>query len=347
MLVKFVRQSVIGGAKMKRRLFMGSAAVGIPYGFMAMESRAATTAESESESSFSLDGNQVRIYANSVRKPIRVMVVADTHLFTDDERGEPYQRYSGRMAAAYNHTKHFRSGEPTNPEESFVRILDRAKQTNVDLLALVGDIFSFPSEAAIEWVSEKLAASQLPYLYVAGNHDWHYEGMPGSLEKLRATWIDRRLKPLYQGHDPLMSAYDVGDVRFLAIDNSNYQIAPEQLKFYREQVNTGKPLVLTIHIPLFAPGRSMGFGCGHPDWGAQSDRNFKIERRPRWPTTGHTQATIDFHREVFATPNLLGIFAGHIHQHSVDVINGIPQFVTDDNASGAHMDIEFLPRPVG
>ena len=144
-----------------------------------------------------------------------------------------------------------------------------------------------------------------------------------------------------------MSAYDVGQVRILAIDNSHYQILPEQLAFFPGQVATGKPLVLMVHIPLYAPGRPVGYGCGHPDWGALTDRNFELERRPKWPESGHTQVTQEFHREVFAAPNLMGIFAGHIHRNSIDVINGIPQFVTDDNASSAFLDVEILPQSLG
>ena len=333
---------------MKRRSFICSATaacVDIPFGTAFIPKvEAADSLAIKSRSSFAVDGNRMRFYTDTVTKPINVLVAADTHLFTDDKRGDPYRQFSGRMAAAYNETKHFQTGEPTNPEESFMRILERAQERNVDLLALVGDIFSFPSEAAIDWVGEKLEDAKVPYLYVAGNHDWHYEGMKGSLEELRATWIDKRLKPLYQGNDPLMSSYDVGEVRFLAIDNSHYQILPEQLKFFRAHVNSGKPLVLTVHIPLFAPGRPTGFGCGHPAWGAKTDRNFEVERRPIWPESGHTQVTLAFHREVFAASNLIGIFAGHIHRNSIDVINGTPQFVTDDNASGAFMDVEFLPR---
>ena len=256
----------------------------------------------------------------------------------------PFNRSVVAWPARITRRNTFRRARGTNPEQCFAQLLDRAQEKSVDLLALVGDIFSFPSEAAIDWVGEKLEASQLRFFYVAGNHDWHYEGMPGPLNELRSTWIDKRLKPLYQGHHPLMAAHEVGGIRFLAIDNSHYQILPEQLEFFRSQVKSNKPLVLTVHIPLFAPGRSMGFGCGHPNWGAKSDRNFELERRPRWPEAGHTQTTFDFHREVFAAPNLLGIFAGHIHRSSVDVISGIPQFVTDDNASGAYIDVEFLPR---
>ncbi|TWU24867.1 Calcineurin-like phosphoesterase superfamily domain protein [Novipirellula galeiformis] len=331
---------------MKRRTFVQTAAAASVAGFAPTGAAAhpALRHKAIRGGSFAIDDNKVTFFTNAVTRPVNVMIVADTHLFTDDERGQPYQEFSGRMAKAYNSTTHVRTGKPTNPEQCFEEALARTKTGDIDLVALVGDIFSFPSEAAIQWVTQRLAAIETSWLYVAGNHDWHYEGMDGTLEELRAQWIERRLKPMYQGKHPLMATYDINGVRFLAIDNSNYEILPEQLEFFRAQVSLGQPLVLLIHIPLSAPGRSMGFGCGNPEWSAATDRNFEIERRPKWPESGHTQTTLDFHREVFDADNLMGIFAGHIHRQSVDVVNGIPQFVTNANAVGAFMDIRFEPQ---
>jgi predicted phosphodiesterase len=327
---------------MKRRSFIRSAAalsLGVPFGARLMVEAGAKSvpAAASPRGSFAVDGNQVRFFSAEVAKALKVLVVADTHLFTDDERGEPFRQYSKRMASAYNQTRHFQTGKPTNPQESFAQVLQHARESRVDLIALTGDIFSFPSEAAIEWIRGRLADAALPYIYVAGNHDWHYEGMEGSLENLRATWIEKRLRPLYQGNHPLMAAYDVNGIRFLAIDNSIYEILPEQLEFFRTHANSGQPLVLLVHIPLYAPGRNAGFGCGHPDWGAETDRNHEVERRPQWPRSGHSRVTLDFHREVFAATNLLAIFAGHIHRQSLDVVHGIGQFVTEANATGAFM----------
>jgi hypothetical protein len=48
--------------------------------------------------------------------------------------------------------------------------------------------------------------------------------------------------------------------------NSTYEILPEQLDFYRQQVSSNEPLVLLIHIPLYIPGHNLDFGCGHPEW---------------------------------------------------------------------------------
>lgn len=293
--------------------------------------------------SFGVDGNRVCLFSPAVSEPLKVMVAADTHLFLDDVRGEPFQNFSDRMAAAYNRTKHFQTGAPTNPQQSFERTLGLARKNGVDLLALVGDIFSFPSESAVEWAMGQLTASGIRYGYIAGNHDWHYEGMDGSGATLRAEWTAKRLQPLYQGNEPLMASYDVKGVRFVMIDDSTYEILPEQLAFFRDQVASGKPLVLLMHIPLYAPGRPVGFGCGHPEWGAKTDKNWLIERRPKWPESGHSETTLAFRDEVFRAPNLLGVFAGHTHALSLDCIGGIPQAVTEANATGAYLNVEIFP----
>lgn len=295
--------------------------------------------------SFAVDDTHVRFFSPLLKESAQVMLITDTHLHLDDERGAPFRKFSARMAASYHKTKHFKTGAFTNPQESFEKSLTEAKAAKVDLIAMLGDIFSFPSEAGMDWVSGKLAGAGLPYLYISGNHDWHYEGMPGSLDELRATWTEKRLKPLYQGKDPLMATCDVKGVRFVALDDSTSEINQEQLAFFRAQVASGRPLVLLMHVPLYAPGRSVGgFAVGHPDWNSKNDKNFAAEGRPQWPESGHTTVTRQFHHEVFAAPNLLGIFVGHIHQASLDVVNGIPQFVVPANANGGSMIAEFIPQ---
>lgn len=325
---------------MKRRNFIQTAVAATTGTVIAGHAKAGTPLEQRSK--FSLDQNKVKIYSPDFTTPVKVLLVSDTHLWMDDQRGEPFAQYSGRMAKAYNQTTHFQTGQPTNPNESFEKMIALGKTSKVDLLALPGDLFSFPSEAAIDWVTRQLNESGLPFQYAAGNHDWHYEGMEGSLVNLRKQWSESRLKPLYQGDHPLMTVKEIHGIRFVTLDNSIYEILPEQLAFFLEQVKTGKPLVLFVHIPLYAPGRPMGFGCGHPQWGWEADHGFTLERRPRWPKAGHTTTTMDFHKEVFAATNLLGIFAGHTHKQSLDVVNGIPQFVTAANAMGGFMEIEFL-----
>lgn len=334
---------------MKRRQFFSktlTGTLGAGLGLSAVQSAVGATKRKETSDivrTVSATGHQVSYHVGGIKQPIKVLHVTDTHLFLDDARGEAFSKYSGRMAKAYNQTTHWQTGEPTNPEKAFEETLAIAKELNVDLLGLSGDIFSFPSEAALEWVMERLEKSGLNYLYTTGNHDWHYEGMEGTSQELRASWSEKRLKPLFQNKNPLMAAQEIKGVTFLSMDNSNYEITSEQLDFFITHAQTGKPLVLLVHIPLYSPGRSVGYGCGHPDWGWEVDKNYDLEGRVRWPKGGHTEVTRAFHREVFNSQNLLGVFAGHVHRQTVDQINGIPQFVTAPNATGAYMELDFLP----
>ncbi|NDC77206.1 MAG: metallophosphoesterase, partial [Chitinophagia bacterium] len=268
--------------------------------------------------SFSLDGTRLRFFHPSIRRRESFLMLADTHLFRDDARGEPFRTYSGRMARAYNHTRHFLTGEETDPESCFRASLEHAVQKGFSRLALVGDILSFPSEAGVEWTMQQLASVGIPYVYTAGNHDWHYEGMEGSSNELRRQWSAERLQPLYGSTDPLFHLEPMGDTDLLLIDNSTYEILPEQLDFFRERKRKGRPMLLLLHIPLYVPGRPLGFGCGHPDWKAANDRSWQLERRQPWRTEGHTRTTMAFHRAVFRSddglpPGRLPFGAGHGH----------------------------------
>ncbi len=287
-----------------------------------------------------LTGNEVSIFTKKQVDPTRIFHITDTHLSIDDARGEPYRQYSGRMAGAYQENPYLETGEMLSSAESFERTLELAKERKADFLALTGDIFSFPSEAAVEWAYQKLKATGIPFAYVSGNHDWHYEGLPGSSEALRDEWTKKRLKAMYQGNDPLCAAYDINGMRLVCIDDSTYEILPEQLDYLREQVKTGIPFILLIHIPLYMPGRSMGYGCANPDWGAKTDKNYEIERRQRWPQSGHSKVTMEFYDEVFKAPNLLAILAGHTHRLAMDVKDGISQIVAGANAYGNYLDVK-------
>jgi DNA repair exonuclease SbcCD nuclease subunit len=288
-----------------------------------------------------MDGNKIRFTHPDISRPFKILMLADTHLFRDDARGESYKKYSDRMAKAYNKTIHYHTGKTIDPEIAFDETLRIAKEQENSLLALIGDIFSYPSEAAIEWALEKLNLTNLPFVYTAGNHDWHYEGMDGSSALLRETWIRNRLLPFYSGRDPLMQKIEMNGVNMIVIDNSTYEISESQLQFLTACLSEQKPALLMLHIPLFAPGRPLGFGCGHPQWRAKNDKNYQLERRMPWREEGHTETTFEFYKTVFNATNLLGILAGHIHDQSIDIINGIPQIVTESNAEGGFLQVSF------
>jgi 3',5'-cyclic AMP phosphodiesterase CpdA len=327
---------------MNRRYFTGLTLVsGLGLPFYSFAGKNQTQSKPEVRTVFSLDKNQVQIFTKAEIKPTRIFHITDTHLALEDEREIPFKTYSERMGNAYKINKHFETGEDITCRESFEQTLQRAKEQDADFLSLTGDIFSFPSEAAIEWVVQKLKEIGIPFGYIAGNHDWHYEGMQGSSFQLRETCANERLKSLYQGNNYLFAGYEINGIRMVFIDNSTYEIVPEQLEFFRQQTGSGMPMILYMHIPLYMPGRSMGYGCANPQWGEESDKGFETEKREKWRKGGHTPTTYSFYEEVFKAQNLLAIFAGHTHRPALDVKNNIPQIVSGPSTTGYYTEINI------
>lgn len=293
-------------------------------------------------------GPRIRIFSKDVQETVRIFVISDTHLWMSDSREEPYRKYSARMASAYHNNRHFQTGEQTTSKESFLRTLDLAKKSGADAIALLGDIISYPSEAAIDFVVSSLDSLGIPYYYIFGNHDWHYEGMEGSEIDLRAEWAQRRYKPLFRDYNPLIYSVDVKGLRLIMLDTSVYEILPEQVSIFRQEMKTYKPSLLMCHVPFYAPGFEVSYGVGHPDWNSSTDRNYEVERRPRWPEAGHKPEAFALWKDVLKAHrkhNLLATFAGHVHQMSTSVVGPWVQFTTAANLSGGYYEVTVEPLP--
>ena len=287
-------------------------------------------------------GSRFTFVSSLVREPVRFFLVGDTHMTVNDDRGNDFLEYTRRMGGELR--------ESRGTVESFRRTLGEAKSAGADLLALVGDQISFPTPAGVEFMRRELDAAGVPWTYTSGNHDWHYEGMPGTEAELRAKYEREILLPMYpEGANPLCHTTEVKGVRFVAMDDSIQEVLPEQLAYWRREVATGKPLVLLMHIPLYIPGSTVAEAAvGHPEWGAKTDSLYLIERRPRWPETGHTEVTMRFREEVFAAPNLIGVFTGHEHRLQVGIAEtGAVQVVCPANRTdAARLEISLLPAPL-
>ena len=258
---------------------------------------------------------EARITIPGLAGEVRVLHVTDSHITVSDDRDLPFREFAARMDAAFVASGAGSAGGKPTPLECLDAALGTAVDCGADLVTLTGDIVNNPSETSVEAVTEKLKSTGIDFLYTAGNHDWHYEGMEGSSEELRRSWRDRRLRPFYRGN-PSCESRVVGGIELVTIDNSTYQVDDEQLAFFREAAGRGRPMVLLIHIPL-AIVELDHILCGHPDWGAGTDENYIIERRRRWPESGNARTTEEFVRAVSAAPNLVAIMAGHTHRDHV------------------------------
>jgi DNA repair exonuclease SbcCD nuclease subunit len=181
---------------------------------------------------------------------LKIMQVTDTHISIADEKESDLMKYGERMHKAYmNPRKHYSQDVFKTTLEYLDDLLLKAKNEKIELLLLTGDIVNFPSAVSVKYVCDRLMKTGIPWLFVSGNHDWHYEGMNGSLDSLRKMWIDKSLLPLYSGHNPLFYSAIINGINFVGIDNSTGQVNDTQVGFLKDQLKRKEPVILISHIP--------------------------------------------------------------------------------------------------
>ena len=278
---------------------------------------------------FAFDHDTAAILHPAVRRTVRFTVIADSHFALIDGRDDAWRGHAKRTM------------QWPGKEKDLDLALERARKWGAEVVMLVGDIFSFPSYANVEFIERKMKGCGMKWVYIAGNHDWHFEGVPGTDNEQRAEWI-KRLTPLFQGADPLMSSYEIGGVRFVSIDDSTYQLLPEQVDFLRAELAKGDPTCLFMHIPLYQPLRPVLYTLGNPDWGEASDNYYGYENRLKWDKDGQPRESFELRELVFSAPNVVGVFTGHLHFLQTGVVNGVPQFVVPGNlGTGDSLNVEL------
>ena len=320
------KNGIITPMRTNRRNFIGTTfAFAATAGCMAPRCGTAKAAKP-----FSLDGRcTLRMPVPGIPGPVNFFVVGDTHFGLHDARDDKHADNYKRMA------------QWPSPKDVLAKALKRAKDAKTDMVLLVGDIISFPTLANLDHLRAELDRFNIPWLYVAGNHDWHFEGDSGSDLEQRSRWIERRLKPLYKGENPLMYSRLVKGVRMVMIDNSAYHVTPEQLAFWKAEAAKGDPIALFMHIPLWVEGWNITT-CGHPRWGAATDPYWEIERRERWAER-LMPSTYAFREAVFGTPNLVGVFTGHNHKLMVGQEGNALLFSVPANRDGSCMEVQLSP----
>lgn len=276
-----------------------------------------------------------------VQKKLRILHITDSHITYPGENDKKFESYSNRMSKAYLNEVDYQTKKPITGAEAFSKLMDKAVKQKIDLIALTGDILNYPSEHAVNFLLGELKRTGIPFVYVAGNHDWHFEGMKGSDLDLRETWREKILKPLYAGNDYDCSARIMNGVDIVAIDNSIYQITAKQLNFYRREKAKGLPIVLLMHIPVYTDTNNE---CcmGWPQWGAAADDIYQIERREQWSKKGNSQETLDFCDEIRSTKNVV-VLAGHVHYDTISAEKDMLQIISDISRRAYARIIELIP----
>jgi len=244
---------------------------------------------------------------------LKILQITDAHISIADEKEADMMKYGERMHKAYmNPRKHYALDTMETTFEYFDDILQKAKKENVNLLLLTGDIVNFPSAVSVKYVYDRLTATGIPWLYISGNHDWHYEGLPGNIDSLRDTWEKKSLLPLYNGLNPLFYSKIIKGINFVGIDNSTGQVNDSQLSFLKDQLKKPEPIIMISHIPY-----RLIFRNTQPDMAAFAD-----------VITANSD-------------KIIAIFTGHNHRFSFYFTGNLCQYSTLAAFQGASYSVSI------
>lgn len=286
----------------------------------------------------SSDDDVATIHIDGLERDLRILHLTDSHMAEGDERdpeaAESVQRFQ----------KLFQDRTPGGVPawDLFQRALSMAADQGADAAALTGDIFHFPSRAAIEIVQAGIEELGVPTIYTPGNHDWHFPHLEWG-EATRAEYYPR-LHGLTDGN-PSYGSEEVEGVRLVRLDNSTYQVTEEQVEFLRQELDSGQPCLLFLHIPLWIKSLAPEV---MDKWKAPimmaSPAGWTDETRDKWrvgEATDSTQACHDLLTSKAAS-SLAGIFCGHVHfAHDAAIRKGCHQYVTAPGFEGGYRWIEL------
>lgn len=280
------------------------------------------------------------IRIEGLEKSLRVLHVTDCHLAEGDGRDPEAAEYVTRFRQLFQ--ERTPGGVPAR--EVFARVLGQAARQGIDAALLTGDIIHFPAWAGIEAIRQELDGLAAPYLYALGNHDWHLPSRPWC-EATRAAFYPRFGD--LTGGDPACQSLQVGGVRFIALDNSNYQVSEAQVAFLRREIACGQPCILCFHIPLWIESLTAAVV---DLWKAPImmgvEEGWTEQTKTRWQVADATESTRQC-RELLmsgASQNVAAIFCGHVHFDHIDQYRaGRFQYVTRPGFAGGHRTIDLRP----
>lgn len=286
------------------------------------------------------DGSQATIAIEGLERELRLLHVTDSHMAEVDGRDER----SAEDVAGWQERFAQRTPGGTPARQVFDDVLARGRSDGVDAVALTGDIIHLPTRRAIEVVQQSVEGMGVPFVYALGNHDWHFP----HLEWSTATRAENYPRfGAVTGGNPACQSLVVGGVRLIALDNSTYQISPEQVTFLRDELATGQPSLLFFHIPIWLEPLAPAV---IDMWGAPimmaSPTGWTTELRSRWKVGDTDVSTMECYELLTtgATGNLAGIFCGHVHFAHADAYReGRFQYVTQAGFEGASRLIHLRP----
>lgn len=177
-----------------------------------------------------------------VKSEYDLLFLTDTHAVIRDEFDSEQVAANGEARAP-----EFVNAAGVSSDKQLSDWMDYAAAQDFDAVLLGGDIIDYPSEASIDYLDEQLQKLPVPYLYTMGNHDWTFPW------EYMTEVGEQQYRPLlepYMGDNTYIGTWETEDLLVITVDNSSGQVSPEAVEAYRELLQTEKPVIVMLHVPL-------------------------------------------------------------------------------------------------
>ena len=252
-------------------------------------------------------------------EPFRVIHISDIHLTYADERD------SVEIQAL---AKKRNSGKRNN-----LKVLEaaseRAARENLPVIC-TGDFMDFCSSLNLEKAEEFIRKTNC--FCMAGNHDYRMGGGM-KFDNNANMEVNRGRVDKAFGIDTCFDSFIMNGVNFVAVNNVYYTFSPEQYERLREEVKKGLPVILLMHVPLYAPdafamrcrvrNSNMGYMIDVPEelLSAYPPERY-IQQKP-------DEITREITEYIKREPAVKAILTGHIHNtFDSQVTDTLKQYIT-------------------
>lgn len=177
-----------------------------------------------------------------VKGEYEILFLTDTHVMIEDDGDSEAVREYRRIRY-----EQFFGKEDGVASDYLESLISYANAQEVDAVFLGGDIIDCPSQGNLNYLGTQLERLEMPYLYTLGNHDWTFP-WEYMTERGRDTYLPK-LESYLDG-DTSLHIWETDDLLVIAVDDSSNQIDDGVMEQYRELLETDKPVILLMHVPL-------------------------------------------------------------------------------------------------
>ena len=253
-----------------------------------------------------------------VEKPFTFLQTTDTHFTCTDENDS-----EARRAFAMDRWQGF-----SHAEENAAFIRQYVAQTGYPIVH-TGDLMDFITPKNLQICRDLVRDTDM--MLVAGNHEQAWcvnhvfcpEDFAQDLKRRDETFAQLRE---YFDHDIQFTCREIGGVNFVGIDNGDYQISREQLEALKTVAQEGKPILLFMHIPLYAKElQARHYDCylAPPEEVLATYTPWQVYEQKA------DEQTLEACRYIRSQPLIKYVICGHLHlNHETQAPGEIRQIVT-------------------